>query len=51
MVFDREVVLPIDNLKPRRKYMGEDFHRIMIKNTFHPCENKKSNSQNTKETE
>lgn len=29
--FDRDVVLPTDNLlKPQKKYMGEDFHRIMI---------------------
>ncbi len=31
MLFGRDVVLPVDNLlKPRRKYMGEDHHRLII---------------------
>ena len=30
MTFGRGVVLPIDELKLRRKYKGNDFHRIMI---------------------
>lgn len=35
MVFGRDAVLPIDNLKPKkRKYMGKDFHRIIIKQHF-----------------
>ena len=32
MLFGRDVVLPVDNLlKPCRKYMGEDHHRLIIK--------------------
>lgn len=31
MLYGRDVVLPIDNLlKPRRKYMGEDHHKIIL---------------------
>ena len=31
MIFGRDVVLPVDNLlKPRRKYMGEDHHNLII---------------------
>ena len=31
LLFGRNVILPIDNLlKPRRKYVGEDFHRIIL---------------------
>lgn len=31
MIFGRDVVLPVDNLlKPRRKYMGEDHHKLII---------------------
>ena len=31
LLFGRDVILPIDNLlKPRRKYVGEDFHRIIL---------------------
>ena len=31
MIFGRDVVLPEDNLlKPRRKYMGEDHHKLII---------------------
>ena len=31
MLFGRDVILPVDNLlKPRRKYMGEDHHRLII---------------------
>lgn len=31
MLFGRDVVLPIDNLlRPRRKYMGEDHHQLIL---------------------
>ena len=31
MLFGRDVILPIDKmLKPRRKYMGEDHHRVIL---------------------
>ena len=31
LVYGRDVVLPIDNLlRPRRKYQGEDHHRIIL---------------------
>ena len=31
MLFGRDVILPIDNLlKPRRKYMGEDHHKLIL---------------------
>lgn len=33
LLYNRDVVLPIDNLlKPRRKYMGEDHHKIALEN-------------------
>ena len=33
LLYNREPVLPIDNiLRPRRKYEGEDFHRIALEN-------------------
>ena len=29
LLYNRDVVLPIDNtMKPRRKYLGEDYHQI-----------------------
>ena len=31
LLYNRDVVLPIDNiLKPRRKYVGEDYHQIAL---------------------
>ena len=31
MLFGHDVILPIDNLlKPRRKYMGEDHHKLIL---------------------
>ena len=31
MLFDKDVVLPIDNLqRPRRKYMGGDHHELIL---------------------
>ena len=31
MIFGRDVMLPVDNLlKPCRKYMGEDYHKLII---------------------
>ena len=31
MLYNRDVVLPVDNiLKPRRKYLGEDYHEIAL---------------------
>ena len=33
MIYGRDVVLPVDNLlRPRRKYMGEEHHRIILEN-------------------
>ncbi|KAK6173844.1 hypothetical protein SNE40_017230 [Patella caerulea] len=33
LLYTRDVVLPIDNLlKPRRKYLGEEFHQIALEN-------------------
>ena len=31
LLYNRDVVLPVDNLlKPRRKYLGEDFHQMAL---------------------
>ena len=33
LLYSRDVILPVDNiLRPRRKYNGEDFHKIAIEN-------------------
>ena len=35
LLYNRDVVLPVDNLmKPRRKYQGEETHKIALKNSI-----------------
>ena len=30
LLYNRDVALPIDNLQPRRKYVGEEYHQIAL---------------------
>ena len=48
-MYNRDEVLPIDNiLKPRRKYVGEDYHQIALQEQHKAFETVRTNLRKAK---